>query len=51
MAVIPARLDDVAKTLASHDELAFVAATTGPTNLTAHALCVDPAALHHYLTH
>ena len=51
MAVTPARLDDVATTLASHDELAFVAATTGPTNLVAHALCADPAALHHYLTH
>jgi DNA-binding Lrp family transcriptional regulator len=46
MSVIPARLDRVAKTLAEHAELAFVAATTGPTNLVAHALCPDPAALH-----
>ncbi len=51
MAVTPAHLERVATTLARHDELAFVAATTGPTNLVAHALCPDPAALHHYLTH
>jgi DNA-binding Lrp family transcriptional regulator len=50
MAVTPAQLDVVATTLAGHEELAFVAATTGPTNLVAHALCADPAALHHYLT-
>lgn len=50
MAVTPAQLDSVAITLAGHDELAFVAATTGPTNLVAHALCADPGALHHYLT-
>jgi DNA-binding Lrp family transcriptional regulator len=50
MAVTPAHLDLVASTLAHHGELAFVAATTGPTNLVAHALCADPAALHHYLT-
>lgn len=51
MAVAPADLDEVATTLATHDELAVVAATTGPTNLIAHALCADPAALHRYLTH
>lgn len=51
MAVTPAHLDAVGTTLAQHDELAFVAATTGPTNLMAHALCADPGALHHYLTH
>jgi DNA-binding Lrp family transcriptional regulator len=51
MAVAPANLDEVATTLATHDELAVVAATTGPTNLIAHALCPDPAALHRYLTH
>ncbi|MEU9483792.1 hypothetical protein AB0D83_08995 [Streptomyces decoyicus] len=26
-------------------------ATTGRTNVVAQALCTDPAALHHYLTH
>jgi DNA-binding Lrp family transcriptional regulator len=51
MAVAPAHLDEVATTLAGHDELAFVAHTTGPTNLVAHALCRDTAALYHYLTH
>lgn len=51
MAVAPAELDQVATTLATHDELAVVAATTGPTNLIAHALCPGPAALHRYLTH
>jgi len=50
MSVVPAHLDTVARTLAVHDELAFVAATTGPTNLVAQALCPDPAALHDYLT-
>ncbi|MBE1574139.1 Lrp/AsnC family transcriptional regulator [Amycolatopsis roodepoortensis] len=51
MAVAPADLDEVATTLATHEELAVVVATTGPTNLAAQALCPDPAALHHYLTH
>ncbi|MFI9810790.1 Lrp/AsnC family transcriptional regulator [Saccharothrix variisporea] len=50
MSVAPAHLDAVAKTLAKHEELAFVAATTGPTNLCAQALCPTPAALHKYLT-
>ncbi|MFF4695645.1 Lrp/AsnC family transcriptional regulator [Streptomyces chattanoogensis] len=50
MAVPPAHLDHVATALARHDELAFVSATTGPTNLVAQALCPGPAALHHYLT-
>ncbi|WP_410652581.1 Lrp/AsnC family transcriptional regulator [Amycolatopsis sp. cmx-4-54] len=50
MAVAPADLDEVATTLATHEELAVVVATTGPTNLAAQALCPDPAALHHYLT-
>jgi DNA-binding Lrp family transcriptional regulator len=49
MSVAPADLDDVATALAGHEELAFVAATTGPTNLLAIALCPDPEALHHYL--
>ncbi|TJZ57526.1 AsnC family transcriptional regulator [Streptomyces piniterrae] len=49
MSVRPAHLEFVATTLAGHDELAFVAATTGPTNLVALALCSDPADLHRYL--
>jgi DNA-binding Lrp family transcriptional regulator len=51
MSVAPAHLDAVARRLAGHGELAHVAATTGPTNLVATALCRDPAELHHYLTH
>ncbi|WP_433685542.1 Lrp/AsnC family transcriptional regulator [Nocardia sp. CA-119907] len=51
MSVAPAYLDRVATALADHDELAFVAATTGPTNLVAQAMCPDTEALHHYLTH
>ncbi|MEU8173454.1 Lrp/AsnC family transcriptional regulator [Microbispora hainanensis] len=50
MAVAPAHLDRVAAILATHDELAVVAATTGATNLLAHALCAGPADLHRYLT-
>jgi DNA-binding Lrp family transcriptional regulator len=51
MSVRPAHLTEVAETLAGHPELAVVAATTGPTNLLATALCRDTEALHHYLTH
>lgn len=51
MTVAPGHLDNVAKALAAHAELALVAATTGRTNLVANALCAGPAELHHYLTH
>ena len=50
LSVPPAHLNGVARVLAEHDELAFVAATTGRTNLVAHALCPNPGALHAYLT-
>jgi DNA-binding Lrp family transcriptional regulator len=50
MSVPPALLDQVARGLAEHPELAVVAATTGRTNLLATVLSPDPAALHHYLT-
>ncbi|MFC4913786.1 Lrp/AsnC family transcriptional regulator [Actinomadura gamaensis] len=50
LAVAPTELDRVGAVLAAHDEPAFVAATTGPTNLVVHALCESPAALHRYLT-
>ncbi|NUS14147.1 MAG: AsnC family transcriptional regulator [Streptomyces sp.] len=50
MQVAPAHLDAVATELAGHHELAVVAATTGPTNLVAHALCRDAEELHLYLT-
>jgi DNA-binding Lrp family transcriptional regulator len=50
MSVAPGRLEQVATELASHEELAYVAATTGPTNLVAVALFPDLAQLHQYLT-
>lgn len=50
MSVRPAHLAEVATALADHPELAVVAATTGPTNLLATALCRDTEALHNYLT-
>ncbi|MFE1841523.1 Lrp/AsnC family transcriptional regulator [Streptomyces sviceus] len=50
MSVPPSRLERVVAELSGHDELAFLAATTGPTNLVAQALCRDPADLHRYLT-
>lgn len=50
MSVAPARLDHAATELSHHAELAFVAATTGRTNLVALALSTDLAALHRYLT-
>jgi DNA-binding Lrp family transcriptional regulator len=50
MQVAPAHLDAVATELAGHPELAMVAATTGPTNLVAQALCGDAEELHRYLT-
>ncbi|MEV6069329.1 AsnC family transcriptional regulator [Nocardia sp. NPDC052001] len=48
--IAPGQLDRVAKALAQHAELAFLAATTGKSNLIAEALCPDPASLHTYLT-
>ncbi|MEV0148797.1 MULTISPECIES: AsnC family transcriptional regulator [unclassified Nonomuraea] len=51
MAVAPADLERVATALAGHRELAVVMATTGTTNLLAHALCSGPADLHRYLVH
>jgi DNA-binding Lrp family transcriptional regulator len=51
MSVAPADQHEVATTLAGHEELAFVAATTGPSNLVANALCSDPDDLHRYLVH
>ncbi|MER7765515.1 AsnC family transcriptional regulator [Kitasatospora sp. NPDC096140] len=50
LSIAPAHLDRVGRALAAHRELAFVAATTGPSNLVALALCTDPADLHRYVT-
>jgi DNA-binding Lrp family transcriptional regulator len=49
MSVTPAYLDSVGTTLAKEEELAFVASTTGPTNLVVNALCRDPADMHRFL--
>jgi DNA-binding Lrp family transcriptional regulator len=46
----PAALDHVGRQLAGHPETAFVAATSGRTNLMAAVLCRDSDALYAYLT-
>lgn len=46
----PAALVDTAEALAGHPEISFVAITTGPTNLVAHATCRDSSHLYRYLT-
>ncbi|AYG82119.1 hypothetical protein DWB77_04289 [Streptomyces hundungensis] len=51
MSVAPSHLNQVANTLIQHKELAFLASTTGPTNLVALVLCRTPSELHEYLAH
>ncbi|MEU4605131.1 AsnC family transcriptional regulator [Kribbella sp. NPDC023972] len=46
----PAALVATAEALAGHAEISFVAVTTGPTNLVAHATCRDSGDLYRYLT-
>jgi len=50
MSVPPQELAAVGAELATHPEVAFVAATTGPTNLAASVVCRDSTALYRYLT-
>ncbi|MFI7274415.1 Lrp/AsnC family transcriptional regulator [Streptomyces sp. NPDC049879] len=50
LSVPPARLEETGRALAAHPEVAYAAATTGPTNLFASVLCPDMAALYRYLT-
>jgi DNA-binding Lrp family transcriptional regulator len=50
LSVEPARLDEVGRTLATHQEIPFAAATTGSTNLLASALFRDTQHLYEYLT-
>jgi DNA-binding Lrp family transcriptional regulator len=50
LSVAPARLDEVGRALATHPEIPFAAATTGPTNLLASALFRDTRHLYEYLT-
>ncbi|ATE54569.1 Lrp/AsnC family transcriptional regulator [Actinosynnema pretiosum] len=50
LSVAPARLEEAGTALARHPEIAFAAATTGPANLCATAVCADQRALYRYLT-
>jgi DNA-binding Lrp family transcriptional regulator len=50
LTVAPAALSAVGEELANHPEAAFVAAVTGPANLTASVLCTSPQQLYRYLT-
>lgn len=50
LSVPPCELVPVAEALADHPEVAFAAATTGPTNLVASVACRDVRALYAYLT-
>ncbi|MFK0004698.1 Lrp/AsnC family transcriptional regulator [Paenarthrobacter sp. NPDC090522] len=49
MSVAPAHLNQVARTLMRQNEIAFLASTTGTSNLVALALCRTPNDLHEYL--
>ncbi|MCS7477979.1 Lrp/AsnC family transcriptional regulator [Umezawaea endophytica] len=48
--VPPAHLAETGATIAAHPEVAFCAATTGPTNLLISTVCRDSADLYRYLT-
>jgi DNA-binding Lrp family transcriptional regulator len=50
MSVRPSAVVKVARTMAGHPEVSFVAVTTGSTNLTAAVNCRDNADLYRYLT-
>ncbi|SEP20247.1 Lrp/AsnC family transcriptional regulator [Amycolatopsis saalfeldensis] len=50
LSVPPAHLEETGKALAGHPEIAFAAATTGPTNLYASVVCADQRELYRYLT-
>jgi DNA-binding Lrp family transcriptional regulator len=50
LSVAPSQLVAVGKALAGHPETAYVAATTGTSNLYASVVCADTAALYTYLT-
>jgi DNA-binding Lrp family transcriptional regulator len=50
MSVQPARLAETGKALAAFPEVAYAAATTGPSNLAVCAVCRDETALYEFLT-
>jgi DNA-binding Lrp family transcriptional regulator len=50
MSVPPARLADIGKALGTFPEVAYAAATTGPSNLAVCVVCRDESALYQFLT-
>ncbi|QKV74608.1 Lrp/AsnC family transcriptional regulator [Amycolatopsis sp. Hca4] len=50
LSVAPAHLEEAGAALAGHQEIAFAAATTGPTNLYASVVCANQRELYRYLT-
>jgi DNA-binding Lrp family transcriptional regulator len=50
LSVEPARLEEAGRALATHPEIPFAAATTGPTNLIASSVFRDTRHLYEYLT-
>ncbi|MFR0359279.1 Lrp/AsnC family transcriptional regulator [Streptomyces sediminimaris] len=50
LSVAPAHLEETGQALAGHPEIAFAAATTGPTNLYASVVCANQRELYRYLT-
>ncbi len=50
LSVAPAHLQEAGAALAGHQEIAFAAATTGPTNLYATVVCENQRELYRYLT-
>ncbi|MFD7020842.1 Lrp/AsnC family transcriptional regulator [Streptomyces sp. NPDC059928] len=50
LSVAPAHLEEAGQALAGHPEIAFAAATTGPTNLYASVVCANQRELYRYLT-
>ncbi|MET9267207.1 AsnC family transcriptional regulator [Amycolatopsis sp. NPDC004079] len=50
LSVAPSALEEAGAALAAHPEVAFAAATTGPTNLYATAVCASQHELYRYLT-
>ncbi|QUQ64684.1 Lrp/AsnC family transcriptional regulator [Kutzneria sp. CA-103260] len=50
LSVAPAHLVETGTALAGHPEVAFAAATTGPTNLLVSAVCANQRELYRYLT-
>ncbi|MFF1829313.1 Lrp/AsnC family transcriptional regulator [Paenarthrobacter sp. NPDC058040] len=50
MSIAPAHLNRAATILSQHKEVAFLASTTGQTNLVALVFCKNPSELHDYLS-